>query len=288
MAFFQKGDIVARNSYKMDVLFKIMDLFKKDGKDHALLKGIDFRLICDAPVADLVRVKPEDIADYWRKVFTRNSDIIRRSLSRRLDNLQSVQNNMRNNKGIESFAVPGTVLHIDGDHDYLELCLTTYKQLGVPANGYVLSEEKQAKALEKLLPKHLPDIVVITGHDGFVPGKKDFKDINSYRHSRHFVEAVKTARMFEHNRDALVIFAGACQSYYEAILEAGANFASSPQRVLIHAFDPVFIVERVAYTPVSREVSVKEAIEHTITGFPGIGGIQTRGCFRQGIPKSPY
>ena len=28
----------------------------------------------------------------------------------------------------------------------------------------------------------------------------------------------------------LAIFAGACQSYYEAIMAAGANFASSPRK----------------------------------------------------------
>lgn len=34
----------------------------------------------------------------------------------------------------------------------------------------------------------------------------------------------------------LVIFAGACQSYFEAIISAGANFASSPARILIDFF----------------------------------------------------
>ncbi|MEW6183882.1 MAG: sporulation peptidase YabG [Bacillota bacterium] len=284
MGLFQKGDVVARRSHKMDVMFKIIDLHERDGKEHALLKGIDFRLLCDSPTDDLVKIKHEDISAYWRKIYSRNNEIIRRSLSRRDNNIQL----MRAGGGVEPFAVPGTVLHIDGDPDYLELCLTTYKQLGVSASGYVLPEEKHARSLEELLPKHLPDILVLTGHDGFMPGSHDYKDIKSYRNSNYYVSAVKTARLFEHNRDSLVIFAGACQSHYEAILKAGANFASSPQRVLIHAFDPVFIVEKVAYTPVSQQVRVKEAIEHTITSYPGIGGVETRGCFRQGVPKSPY
>ena len=33
----------------------------------------------------------------------------------------------------------------------------------------------------------------------------------------------------------LIIVAGACQSHFEALLQAGANFASSPGSVLIHA-----------------------------------------------------
>ncbi|MDI6631154.1 MAG: sporulation peptidase YabG [Bacillota bacterium] len=276
---------MARRSHNMDVLFKVVDLFRRDdGSEHALLKGIDFRLLCDAPVDDLVVLKPDEIAAHWRSVFFRNKEHIRRCLTRRDDEFQK----LRNNKTVETFTFPGTVLHVDGDEDYLELCLTTYKQMGVPAHGYVIAEEKQPQAVAELLPKHLPDILVVTGHDSFLPKKRDFKDISSYRNSRHFVAAVKAARAFEHDRDALVLFAGACQSHYEALLEAGANFASSPQRVLIHAFDPVFIAERVAYTPVSQTVALKEAIENTITGYPGIGGLETRGSLRWGVPKSPY
>jgi len=285
VASFREGDVVARRSHEMDVLFKIMHLFAKDdGKEYALLKGIDFRLVCDAPLEDLVLLKPDEIAAHWRRVFARNSEIIRRSLARRTEGFP----NMRDGGTIEAFTVPGRVLHIDGDRDYVELCLTTYKQMGVPASAYVIPEERQPKAVAELLPRHLPDILIVTGHDSFLPEKGDFKDLASYRNSRYFVAAVKAARIFEPDRDALVIFAGACQSHYEALLAAGANFASSPRRVLIHAFDPVFIAERVAYTPVHQSVPLQEAIEHTITGYAGIGGIETQGRLRLGVPKSPY
>jgi spore coat assembly protein len=86
----------------------------------------------------------------------------------------------------------------------------------------------------------------------------------------------------------LVIFAGACQSHYEAILAAGANFASSPQRILIHAFDPVFVVEKIAYSNIHEVLSINDIIDNTITGMDGIGGIETRGRLRVGYPKSPY
>jgi len=117
---------------------------------------------------------------------------------------------------------------------------------------------------------------------------QDFKDINNYYSSRYFVEAVREARRYEKSRDDLVIFAGACQSHYEAILAAGANFASSPQRVMIHAYDPVFVVEKIAYTSIYDPISIKDIIDGTITGFDGIGGMETRGKYRMGIPKSPY
>lgn len=82
--------------------------------------------------------------------------------------------------------------------------------------------------------------------------------------------------------DQLVIFAGACQSNYEALIEAGANFASSPERVMIHALDPVFICEKIAYSSVQNLLSIEDILENTITGIKGIGGFQTRGKYRKG------
>ena len=92
---------------------------------------------------------------------------------------------------------------------------------------------------------------------GLEKNRRDFNDIASYRNSKYFIEAVKAARRYEPSRDDLVIFAGACQSHYEGLLRAGANFASSPHRVFIHALDPVFIIEKVAYTPIDKIISAK-------------------------------
>lgn len=61
-----------------------------------------------------------------------------------------------------------------------------------------------------------------------------------------------------------------------------------PVRVLIHAYDPVFIAEKVAYTPFYQLINIKEAINDTITGTDGLGGIETHGRLRLGYPKSPY
>ena len=58
-----------------------------------------------------------------------------------------------------------------------------------------------------------------------------YNDILNYRNSRHFIQTVKEARKYDESHGKnLVIFAGACQSYYEAIMAAGANFASSPRK----------------------------------------------------------
>ena len=88
--------------------------------------------------------------------------------------------------------------------------------------------------------------------------------------------------------DSLVIFAGACQSLYSELLKAGANFASSPKRALIHALDPVRVCQKIAFTSIEKVVDPEVVIENTITGMEGIGGIQTRGKYREGKPQDYY
>jgi spore coat assembly protein len=52
--------------------------------------------------------------------------------------------------------------------------------------------------------------------------------------------------------------------------------------------DPVFLVESIALTPIDRTVSLKDIINHTVTGIDGVGGIETRGQMRRGYPKIEY
>ena len=193
----------------------------------------------------------------------------------------------RTEKGLV-FGRPGRILHIDGDPSYMETCLKAYKQLNLNAVGIAVSEREQPLKILSLVKEYNPDIVVLTGHDGVLKDSKGMLDLNNYRNSKYFIESVKILRNYNSSYDELVIFAGACQSCYESILEAGANFASSPNRVLIHCLDPVLVCERVAYTRIDEIVSIKDVIENTITGIKGVGGLQTRGKYREGYPKSLY
>ena len=114
-----------------------------------------------------------------------------------------------------------------------------------------------------------------------------YRDIYNYRNSRHFIQTVKEARRYdEKHGKKLVIFAGACQSNYEQLIRAGANYASSPGRIMIHALDPVFVVEKIACSRIDTIVPIEEVIEQTVTGLKGIGGSETRGKFRWAMPKS--
>lgn len=292
-----KGDIVGRKSYGVDIYFKITDFFRhSNGKEFASLKGLYTRLCANAPLEDLVRIEPGAQMARLRDITLKSNEQMSRIFARRQRErelflgraVQSDKAPPKKGENIEGFDIPGTVLHIDGDGDYLDLCMSTYKQLSIPADGYNVPEEEQPAIVEDLLKKHAPDMLVITGHDGFIKGREDFKDINNYYSSKYFVEAVRVARRYEKSRDDLVIFAGACQSHYESLLKAGANFASAPQRVMIHAYDPVFVMEKIAYTSIYDPISIKDIIAGTITGFDGIGGMESRGKFRLGIPVSPY
>ena len=277
---FQVGDVVARLSHRQDIFFNIDQLHvNPNGEGSAILKGLNLRLLADASVSDLVPKSPVEVANYERE----DSKMIYQKLSRLTSQRKVDQDDQR-----EFFEIPGRVLQLDGDQDYLNQCIKTYRQMGIDAKGICKSEMEQPRVIRKILHENPADILVLTGHDGFINGKKDFHSMDSYRSSRYFVESVLEARRFQHNRDTLVIFAGACQSNYEAILSAGANFASSPKRMLIHAFDPVFIVERIAFTPTDQIISVKDILMHTITGTDGIGGVETRGQMRRGYPRSPY
>ncbi|SMB86838.1 spore coat assemly protein [Desulfonispora thiosulfatigenes DSM 11270] len=285
------GDIVARKSHSQDILFKVERLIGNDERATALLRGMEVRLYADAPLVDLEKKNPTEVRAYRQDFIKKNAEMVTRIFQRRA--VDSEKNLGRGNiykksSTAETFELPGKVLHIDGDKEYLDLCMTTYSQLKIKAKGIHAPESQHPDVVSKYLPKFIPDILVITGHDGLHNSKKDFGDVNNYRHSKYFIEAVRRAREFEQGKDDLIIFAGACQSHYEALIGAGANFASSPHRVMIHAYDPVFIVEKLAYSSIYDVISVKDIIDNTITGIEGVGGVDTRGRLRIGYPKSPY
>ena len=283
------GEYVVIKSYVIDITFKIIDIKEKKNKKIYILKGINFRIIADSLEDDLENVEDDFAGDKDRIFNSRVNESIRRAMVLRGRGVKPSQKSQKISKNDHLvFGRPGKILHVDGDSSYLETCLKVYKQLKLDATGVAISEYEQPRKILDYVKECKPDIVVLTGHDGVIKGTTNYLDLNNYRNSKYFIEAVNVLRNYNASYDELVIFAGACQSCYEAILDAGANFASSPNRVLIHCLDPVFVCEKIAYTRINEVVSTIDVIENTITGIKGIGGLQTRGKYREGYPKSPY
>ena len=136
--------------------------------------------------------------------------------------------------------------------------------------------------IKRVIKKYNPDIIVITGHDALYRKKR--KD-NSYKSSDEFVAAIKTARKYENSHEKLIIIAGACQSNYEELIKAGANFASSPKRINIHALDPAIIATCLAFSDKNKDIDLIKILNKTKYGSDGIGGIITKGTMYVGYPR---
>jgi spore coat assemly protein len=285
MSNLKVGDIVARKSYSLDILFKVAEIVGTGDNRTVILKGLDYRLQADAPESDLI-VQPEQRVQEQNMRLNRLMDKKHRETIQVMTRggIKKARYRDTANDNSRKFSRPGKVLHIDGDQDYLDKCLEQYKKIGIDAVGVKVPEKDQPSAVYALLKENRPDILVLTGHDAVSKGAGGYANIENYRNSKYYVAAVREARKYETGVDSLFIFAGACQSLFRDIINAGANYASSPQRVLIHALDPVLVCEKVALARFDRLVDPVDVIHNTITGEKGIGGMQTFGKYRDGYP----
>lgn len=283
------GDIVARRSYDYDVFFKVVDIRNDGNEDIITIKGISYRIEADAPESDLVVQSEQKVREY-RNSCNRVANRITRNVCEARNNNYIKKKYYRSapREDKKKFNRPGKVLHLDGDEEYLDTCINEYKKFGLDVVGKYVAEKDQPNEVLALLEKHRPDVLVLTGHDGVIKGDTSYLSVTNYRNSRYFIEAVKVARKYNNDLDGLVIFAGACQSMFNEIIKAGANYASAPYRVLIHALDPVFISQKIAFSGIDKVLTPADVINGTITGAEGIGGVQTRGKFRDGYPLEPY
>lgn len=251
----QKGDIVGRKSYGNDVIFIVKNIFETKKGKIAILRGITERVEADCEIGDLELIDKEEI----RIKLQEFEDKINKRIESKQSKEQYKIGVLTKNKRAKEKIITGKILHLDGDKKYSEKSYNYYKKLGLNAVVRNIPEYRQPKVVYRLLEVYNPDILVITGHDGMLKRGVDYHDIYNYRNSRHFIETVKQARKYdkEHNKN-LVIFAGACQSYFEAIISAGANFASSPARILIDFLDPLVVAEKIAITEKYKYVTIDD------------------------------
>jgi spore coat assemly protein len=278
----QVGDIVSRKSYNHDLLFRIQSV----KENYVTLYGEDYRLEADAYTDDLVKVNQKELKrmkkaekqkeDYSFRLFKQDYQLMRKK--------RDYEATTGFNQEVKHFQIPPRVLHVDGDPLFLKKCINLYNQLGLQVHGVYVNEKEMPTKIKDLLEKIQPDMLVITGHDSFSKSKGRKSDLRAYRHSKYFAETVREARKYMPHLDQLVIFAGACQSHFESLIRSGANFASSPSRINIHALDPVYIVAKIGFTSFMENIKVWDVLRNTMTGEKGIGGVETRGLFRTGMP----
>ena len=115
------GDYVTRKSYNNDIIFKIVDI---KGETYYLC-GVYVRLSADSPVSDLVLCDREAVKDDFSVEFNEYQTLDRH----------------------EYFYLPGRVLHIDGDKEFLDKCMSFYKKNRLKAYGIY--------SLESDLPLHI-------------------------------------------------------------------------------------------------------------------------------------
>ena len=273
----KKGDIVVRKSYGKDIIFRVINILNKPEEKIAVLNGVIERIEADSKIADLELVDKQKVKDILRKMDSKIENRIEKSKQQWEDRnyrIGVVTNQTRAKEKI----ITGEILHLDGDRKYSEKSYRYYRKLGLNAIVKYIPDYRQPRVVYQLLDLYNPDILVITGHDGMIKRGMRYNDIYNYRNSRYFIETVKEARKYDKQKGKkLVIFAGACQSYFEAIISAGANFASSPARILIDFLDPLVVAEKIALTEKYKYITIDDIAYELRDGRDGIGGIGANG-----------
>lgn len=258
MKMIKKGDIVSRNSYNNDILFFVEKIVYNENRAKiAILKGVTLRIEADSLLDDLKLVDKRDVLEEFDEQKRRTGIV--KILS---DKKQSRY---------------GKILHLDGDKRYSEKTEFYYRKKNLNYVVKHVAEYKQPQIVRDMLSMYNPDIVVITGHDGMIKHGRNYNDINNYRNSKYFIKTVKEARLWKPSNKDLIIFAGACQSYYEALIYAGANFASSPARILIDFVDPLIVAEEISITDKNRLVTMYDLEQKIRNGRKAISGIGGNG-----------
>ena len=272
----KKGDIVARKSYGKDIMFYVKRIIKTVNGDIAILCGLEKRIEADSKIDDLEIIDEGIVKQRLGKVDEEiNKRADEKTKRYKIGIIADEDTRLREK------IITGKILHLDGDRRYSQKSYNYYKKVGLNAIVKNIPEYKQPKEVYRLLKTYEPDILIITGHDGMIKRGINYNDLYNYRNSRHFINTVKEARRYDkENNKKTVIFAGACQSYFEAIMLAGANFASSPARILIDFLDPLVVAEKVATTEQYKYITIDDIIKELRDGKKGVGGIGANGKMR--------
>ncbi len=246
-----------KNDYVMIVGEPDLYIIEEVNSLKVIVKGYSYRIKKEVDIGKIIPASFEVINKEKEKLDKKTKIIVK-------------QNSQRLKKRV----VYGTILHIDGDKDYLESCLSLYKEMNIFANGIYIKENDIKDKIEELLLKLTPDIIVITGHD--VYNGRGAKELDNYVNSGHFCDALRVIRR-HFDKDSVCVIVGACCSHFEALIANGANFASSPARINIHTYDPAVIAIKMATTSCNKIIDFEQTLMFIENKKDAFGGIETKG-----------
>lgn len=246
--------MVARYSYNLDIIFVVHEIID----NTAILQGVYVRLVADADISDLKLVEQSILERYEKEDIGYQQSII-----------EGYKNKIGH--------ITGKILHLDSDNGYLNKCLSLYKALNIYAYGISIKEDKFYLNVIDLIKKVRPNIVILTGHDSY--NNKGLTDLTNYKNTINFIKAIVKIREF-YSLDDICIYAGACGSNFEALIAAGANFASSIDRNNIEAYDPAIVGILAAITPMTKAIDIESLYNFSKMKKGSIGGIETHGKMR--------
>lgn len=250
MEFCVNDYVIKENDSSLYIIEELFD-------NNAIIKGYSIRRKFEVSLTQLHLASEEKILEEKNKLCEKVNHLIKLSKT-------------RNSKRL----LYGTILHIDGDKDYLDSCMSLYKEMNVFANGIYINEDSVKDKIEELLMQLTPDIIVITGHD--IYKGENIKDLNNYVNSKNYCEALRVIRR-HFDKDSVCVIVGACSSHFEALIASGANFASSPDRINIHTYDPAIIAIKVATTSCNKNIDFDEVLKFIENKRSAFGGIDTKG-----------
>ena len=155
----KKGDIVARKSYGMDIIFYVKRIIKLKEKKVAILCGVVERIEADSLVEDLQIVDKRIVKS---KVDIEDDKIQERLIKKNRENKIKIIETEQ--KRLREKIITGKILHLDGDKRYSQKSYNYYKKLGLQAVVKNIPEYRQPKLVYQLLKMYKPDILIITGH----------------------------------------------------------------------------------------------------------------------------
>ena len=163
---------------------------------------------------------------------------------------------------------------------YFKKCCSLYKKLNLTVDAYCIKECHQPLFISELLSLHHPDILILTGHDSMTKEKRYSMTPSDYKNSRFLNRLRRHGRSIKIMMILLYLLEGVNRICPEALMNAGANFASAPKRSLINIYDPVYVASILSTSSISTVIDLNVLLESGLFTDTDIGGLETRGKSR--------